>query len=134
MITREYARRSARSLEERAQLHIVGEATNGLEAIAQAHALRPDVILMDVSMPQMDGIEATTRLRAELPSIEILGMSMQPGAEVRQAIGDAGASGFFVKDLDTPRLIEHLLVLHANIVLPMSSPPTEQNLTLTPNS
>ena len=121
-------------LEERAQLHIVGEATNGLEAIAQAHALRPDVILMDVSMPQMDGIEATTRLRAELPSIEILGMSMQPGAEVRQAIGDAGASGFFVKDLDTPRLIEHLLVLHANIVLPMSSPPTEQNLTLTPNS
>jgi PAS domain S-box-containing protein len=109
-------------LGERAELRVVGEATNGLEAIAQAHALRPDVILMDVSMPQMDGIEATRRLRAELPSMEILGMSIQPGAEGQHAIERAGAASFFVKGPDTQRLIDHLVALHANIVLRMSSP------------
>jgi PAS domain S-box-containing protein len=98
-------------LEERPELRVVGEAANGLEAIAQAHALQPDVILMDVSMPRMDGVEATRRLRAELPSIEILGLSMHLRTEDPTAIERAGAACFFTKGVDTQRLIDHLLVL-----------------------
>ena len=93
----------------------MGEATNGLEAIAQAHVLRPDVVLMDVSMPEMDGVEATRRIRAELPFIQILGFSIYPRIEDPHAIELAGAEGFFTKGIDTARLIDHLLGKHASL-------------------
>jgi PAS domain S-box-containing protein len=100
-------------LNQRPQLSVVGDASNGIEAIAHAHTLRPDVILMDIAMPHMDGIEATERIHAELPDIKILGLSMQPRSAVADAIEEAGATGFFVKGIDMPRLIEHLLVVHS---------------------
>jgi len=99
-------------LDERTELRVVGEASDGLEAIAQARALRPDVILMDVSMPNLDGISATRRIRAELPSIEILGLSMQPRTEDVHSIEEAGAAGFFMKGIETQALIERLLEMH----------------------
>lgn len=99
-------------LQQHSELCVVGEATNGLEAIAQAQALRPDVVLMDISMPYMDGIEATQRIRAELSAIQILGLSMQPRTQEPHAIEQAGAAGFFVKGTDTQRLINHLLESH----------------------
>jgi len=101
-------------LQEHLQLSVVGEASNGFEAIVQAHALRPDVILMDIEMPHMGGIEATMRVRSELPHIQILGLSMHPRSAVGDAIEQAGAEGFFVKGTDTQRLIQHLLVAHAS--------------------
>jgi PAS domain S-box-containing protein len=100
-------------LEQRPQLSVVGDASNGFEAIALAHTLRPDVMLMDIAMPHMDGIEATTRIRAELPDIQILGLSMQPRNAAADAIEQAGAAAFFVKGIDTQRLFEHLLGLQA---------------------
>jgi PAS domain S-box-containing protein len=99
-------------LQARPEFQVAGEAANGLEAIAQAHAIKPDVILMDVSMPEMDGIEATQRLRAEAPSMLIFGLSMQPRTEGRHPIEDAGAAGFFTKGVDMPRLLNHLLTIH----------------------
>src|SRR6267142_1125469 len=101
-------------LHERPQLSVVGDASNGVEAIAHAHTLRPDVILMDIAMPHMDGVEATARIRAELPGIEILGLSAQPRSAAADAIEQAGAAGFFVKGIDTQRLIDHLLAVHAS--------------------
>ena len=101
-------------LHQRPQLSVVGDASNGFEAIAHAHTLRPDVILMDVSMPHMDGVEATARIRAELPDIRILGVSMLARNETADAIEHAGAAGFFVKGTDTQRLIDHLLAFHAS--------------------
>jgi CheY-like chemotaxis protein len=101
-------------LEERPQLSVIGDASNGIEAIAHARALRPDVILMDVAMPHMDGVEATARIRAELPDIRILGLSMQERSESIHAIEQAGAASYFTKGLDTQRLIDHLLVFHAS--------------------
>jgi PAS domain S-box-containing protein len=100
-------------LHQRPQLSVVGDASNGLEAIAQASTLRPDVILMDVSMPHMDGIEATARIHAQFRDIRILGLSMLTRSEIAHAIEKAGASGFFAKGTDTHRLIDHLLDFHA---------------------
>ena len=100
-------------LHQQPQLSVVGEASNGYEAIAHAYALRPDVILMDIAMPHMDGIEATTRIHAELPELRILGLSMQARNETAHTMERAGADGFFVKGTDTQRLIDHLLTLHA---------------------
>jgi PAS domain S-box-containing protein len=103
-------------LNERPQFTVVGDASNGVEAIEHAHTLRPDVILMDIAMPHMDGIQATARIRAELPDIQILGLSMQPRSAAADAIEQAGAEGFFVKGVDTERLIDHLLGVHASRV------------------
>jgi PAS domain S-box-containing protein len=102
-------------LQQRLELSVIGEASNGLEAIAQARVLRPDVILMDISMPKMDGVEATRRIRAELPAIQILGLSMQVRTETRHPIEHAGAAGFFIKGADTQRLIDHLLDIHGTM-------------------
>jgi PAS domain S-box-containing protein len=104
-----------RELLQRPELHLVGEAGDGLEAIAEAHALRPDVILMDVSMPRMDGVEATRRIRAELPFIQILGLSTYVKTERLHPIELAGAAGFFTKAVETQRLIDHLMAVHATI-------------------
>ena len=104
-------------LQERAELRIVGEAANGVEAIAVARAVRPDVILMDISMPEMDGVEATRRIRAELPSIQILGLSTHHRDGGRHAIEEVGAVDFFTKGVDTQRLIEYLMAVHASTAL-----------------
>jgi DNA-binding NarL/FixJ family response regulator len=112
-------------LEKRPELHIVGEAGDGREAIAEAHALRPDVILMDVSMPRMDGVAATRRIRAELPFIQILGLSTYQKTEDLHPIERAGAAAFFTKGVDTQRLIDQLMVTHASLLsLQLIEPPT----------
>jgi signal transduction histidine kinase len=104
-------------LQERREFVVVGDACNGLEGIAQARALRPDVILMDISMPHMDGVEATRRIRAELPFIQILGLSSQLWMEPIHPIEEAGAAGYFVKGVDMQRLIEHMLGIHASLAI-----------------
>lgn len=94
-------------------LQVVGVASDGLEAIAQAHALRPDIVVMDVSMPQMDGVEATRRIRAELPFIDVFGLSTHESTEELHPIEKAGAAGYFTKGDDVRHLVERLLAVHA---------------------
>jgi PAS domain S-box-containing protein len=98
---------------ERPELEVVGEAADGFEAIAQAHALRPDVIVMDVSMPGLDGVEATRRIRAELPFIDVFGLSTYERTGELHAIEQAGATGYFAKGDDTRQLIGRLLTVRA---------------------
>jgi CheY-like chemotaxis protein len=104
-------------LRDRPELRVVGEAANGLEAIDMAHALKPDVILMDIMMPEMDGIEATRRIRAELPSIQILALTTLARGGSVHAIERAGAAGFFTKGVDTERLVDHLMMLHTGMTI-----------------
>jgi CheY-like chemotaxis protein len=110
-------------LQDRRELLVVGEAANGVEGIAQAHALRPDVILMDVAMPHMDGVEATRRIHKELPSIIILGLSTHSRDESADAMQQAGAAEFFVKGIDTGRLIDYLVGEHSARMLRSSATP-----------
>lgn len=98
---------------DRVELQVVGEAADGHEAVAQAHALRPDVVIMDVSMPGMDGVEATRRIRAELPSVQVFGLSTEERPPRLHAIERAGAAGYFAKGDDGQRLVERLLSAHA---------------------
>lgn len=81
-------------------IEIVGEAANGAEAVERARQLAPDVVLMDILMPVMDGIAATAAIRKEHPEIEVLGLTsiLEDSAVVE--IMRAGAIGYLLKDLD----------------------------------
>ncbi len=85
-------------------IEIVGEAGNGAGAIEQALALRPDIVVMDLMMPGIDGIEAITRIKAEAPDVEVIAItSFIEEARVVAAI-EAGASGFLLKDAEADEL------------------------------
>jgi len=79
------------------EIEIVGEAANGSEAIARALELNPDVVLMDVAMPLVDGIEATRKLRDLLPSTRIVALAVSDDLEVVDAVLEAGASAYCMK-------------------------------------
>jgi NarL family two-component system response regulator LiaR len=88
------------------ELEVVGEASNGEEAMDMARRLEPDVVLMDLLMPVMDGIEATRRIRHELPEVEVLALtSVLEDASVTGAI-KAGAIGYLLKTTDADELCE----------------------------
>lgn len=77
---------------------IVGEAGNGLEAMTMAAELMPDVILMDIKLPLMDGIEATKRIKAAQPGVVVIGLSVNNSAQDIRAMKEAGAAAFISKD------------------------------------
>src|SRR5512140_2945729 len=85
-------------LGSQADFEILGEAANGDEALAQAGALHPDVVLMDLRMPRVDGVSATSRIRAAWPQIHVLVLTTYDGdADILRAI-EAGATGYILKD------------------------------------
>jgi len=86
-------------------LEVVGEAANGLDAIAQVQQLRPDVVLMDVTMPVLGGVEATRRLAAELPEVRVIGLSMHDPEHVGAAMRAAGAAAYVCKDAPPATLL-----------------------------
>jgi DNA-binding NarL/FixJ family response regulator len=91
-------------LELHDDIEIVGEAVDGGDAIEQAGALRPDIVVMDLMMPGIDGIEATARIRADLPEVEVIALtSFVEEARVLAAI-EAGAAGFLLKDAEADEL------------------------------
>lgn len=87
------------------EIEIVGEATNGDEAVAQALTLQPDVILMDLKMPGINGIEATRRILYASPRIGVLVLTMFETDETVFAAMRAGARGYLLKDVDQEEVI-----------------------------
>ena len=81
-------------------IEVVGEASDGSEGVAMARRLKPDVILMDLLMPNMDGITAIGRIKAELPETEIVTMTSFIEEEKVTAALEAGASGYVLKDAE----------------------------------
>ena len=90
------------------EFDLVGEAGNGQEAVAIAHSLHPDVVIMDVTMPVMDGIEATRLIKKEYPEVIVIGLTVHSGAQVNVALHEAGASNILNKEAavdELPRAI-----------------------------
>ena len=86
-------------------IEIVGIAQSGEEAISKAMALSPDVVTMDIRMCGLDGIDTTRRLKAKIPNVNVLALTMYGEPMIRDAI-DAGVSGYILKDSDSDQIIQ----------------------------
>jgi DNA-binding NarL/FixJ family response regulator len=97
-----------RSLLEARGMDVIGEASNGREAVELSRSLNPDVVLMDLTMPILDGLSATRIISAELPSVIVVVLTAsEEDADLFEAI-KSGAQGFLPKDLEAAQLFEHL--------------------------
>jgi DNA-binding NarL/FixJ family response regulator len=91
------------------ELEIVGEAANGLEAIRLAETLKPEVILMDLEMPMMDGYEATRLIRAVCPSCRIVALTVHGYDEARVKAHQSGVDAFIVKGVSVESIVQAIL-------------------------
>ncbi|MDR2006239.1 MAG: response regulator transcription factor [Acidaminococcales bacterium] len=100
-------------LREHAEFLIIGEAADGQEAVENAETLRPDLILMDIGMPVMSGLDATKRIKAKLPQVRIVILSVSDDAQDFFEAIKNGAQGYLLKNMDTGGWIEYLLSIAA---------------------
>jgi DNA-binding NarL/FixJ family response regulator len=100
-------------LENRPNLKIVGEATNGNEALKQIAVLEPDVVLMDISMPEMDGLQVTEKLHKDLPELKVLVLSVSSNRETVLRIIRAGARGYVLKESSPDELVKAIEMVNA---------------------
>jgi len=92
-------------LEEQPGVRVIGEAWDGLEAVELARTLDPDVVIMDVHMPRLNGLDATRRLKAERPGVKVIGLSVRADEEIAAAMRDAGAAAYFSKGAEVETLL-----------------------------
>ena len=86
-----------RALEEQPDMEVIGEASDGREAVARALMLRPDVVLLDIAMPEIRGIEVARKLSSELPNTKLVALTVYDDAECARRFIQAGGFGFVVK-------------------------------------
>ncbi len=93
-------------LEDQPGLEVVGEAQDGEEAVALVSRLHPDVVLMDIAMPKLNGIEATRRIKQHSPSTSVLLLTAYDDAQYIYALLDAGAAGYLLKSVRGEELVQ----------------------------
>jgi two-component system response regulator NreC len=98
-------------LEAEDDIRVAGEALNGLEALELAESLQPDIVLMDITMPEMDGLEATRRIKKRFPQINVLVLTMHRSDEYFFEMLKAGASGYILKGAKTSELINAVRIV-----------------------
>jgi DNA-binding NarL/FixJ family response regulator len=96
-------------------MKIAGEGTNGREAVAQYHALRPDVMLLDIQMPDLNGIEVIEAIRARYPSARIIVLTTYAGDVLAQKALKAGAQGYVLKAMIRKDLLETIRAVHKGL-------------------
>ncbi|HEY1012014.1 MAG TPA: response regulator transcription factor, partial [Herpetosiphonaceae bacterium] len=92
-------------LGEEPDLEVVGEARNGEEAVDLALALQPDVVVMDIAMPVLSGVEATRQLRAQAPRVRVLVLTAYDDDPYVYALLDAGAAGYVLKTAESREIV-----------------------------
>jgi CheY-like chemotaxis protein len=85
---------------------VVGEACNGREALEKVRLIKPDVVVMDISMPEMGGIEATRHIKTELPDVRVIGLSMHEDEHIAQVMREAGAEASLSKTTSSAKLLK----------------------------
>ena len=104
-----------RAILEKDGLEVVGEASNGHEAIDLARRLRPEIVVMDISMPDLNGIDATRCLVAELRGIKVIGLSMNADQRYVIAMFKAGSVGYLLKNAASDELIRAVRAVAADL-------------------
>lgn len=94
-----------RLLAEQSDMEVIGEAANGQQAVAQAAALKPDVILMDIAMPDMTGLDATEIIKKHLPQVRLLLLTVHDDREYLFRGLEVGASGYVLKEAEAQALV-----------------------------
>ena len=118
-------REGLRSLLERSgNFECVGEADDGYQAVKLAMELRPDIIIMDIAMPNLNGIEATRQIKSELPEIEVVVLSMHATRNYVLQVLQAGASAYLLKDSAFEELSTALLAISRGGSVPESGKPS----------
>lgn len=102
-----------RILEQEPGLEVVAEAADGEEAVRLAIELKPDVAIVDISMPNLDGIEATRQIKAQCPSITVLILSAYDDDQFVFSLLEAGAAGYLLKDVRGRELVDAVRAVHA---------------------
>ncbi len=100
-------------LERQPDLSIVGEASDGEEAVRLTHDLKPDVVVMDVRMPKISGVEATRRIKAECPEVRVLVLTAHDDDEYVFALLQAGANGYLLKTAEVEELVKAIRAVAA---------------------
>jgi len=101
-----------RILEAEQDMEVVAEATNGEEAVQLAMELKPDIVLMDIAMPKMDGIDATKQIKHECPAINVLILSAYDDDQFVFRLLQAGAAGYLLKSVHSQELVSGVRAVH----------------------
>ena len=99
-------------LNAKEDIEVIAEAKDGIEAIEKAKALKPDIILMDISMPRMNGVEATRRIKLQQPQIGIVVLTMYQDEEYIFDLVKAGATGYMLKNSDSSEIVKAIRSTH----------------------
>ncbi len=101
-------------LSHHPKMEVVAEASNGRDAVKYALTLHPNIVVMDISMPDLNGIDATRMIKAENPSIRIIALSVHTGRRFVTGMLKAGVSGYMLKHCAIEELLKAILLIHDN--------------------
>ncbi len=124
-------------LENQSDVEVVAEAEDGRTVVQQVHELSPDIIIMDISMPGLNGIDATCQITAKSPNIKVLALSMHSDKRFIEGMLKAGASGYMLKDSAFTELINAIRTLVSNQIYlspPIASIITEEYINKNPKT